>query len=65
MDNLLITIKRISCEEYIQKAQQVLQQLREYKLYLNPLKCMVVQPKMEFLEIQVSEKGVRMNTSKV
>lgn len=49
MDDLLIATNKILRVEHIIKVRQVLQRLREYGLCLKSSKCMLAEPKVEFL----------------
>lgn len=65
MNNLLITTKKISRVEHIQKVQQVLQQLHKHRLYVKATKYFFFQKEVEFLGMWISSWEIRIDEGKV
>ena len=63
MDNIMIFTKTL--EEHQKITQQVLQILRDNKLYLKHTKCDFKQLEMEYLGIIMSHQEVKMDPAKV
>ena len=63
LDDILIFSN--SEEEHIDHVRQVLQRLRQFKLYANPKKCQFLIREVEFLGFIVSTEGVAMDKSRI
>jgi len=63
LDDILIFTKMK--EEYVQVVQQVLQVLKENKLFLRPEKCEFYKQRIEYLGLVISENKVSMDPVKV
>jgi len=63
LDNILIFTK--TKEEHEQAVQQVLQVLKENKLFLCPEKCEFGKQRIEYLGLVISENKVSMDLVKV
>ena len=63
LDDILIFTKMK--EEYVQVVQQVLQVLKENKLFLRPEKCEFYKQRIEYLGLVISENKVSMDLVKV
>jgi len=63
LDDILIFTKMK--KEYVQAVQQVLQVLKENKLFLCPEKCEFYKQRIEYLGLVISENKVSMDPVKV
>lgn len=63
LDDILIFSKTAS--EHRKHVRQVLERLREHKLYASPKKCYFMTQEVEFLGIIVSNKGIQVNSDKI
>jgi len=63
LDNILIFTKME--EEHVQVVRQVLQVLKENKLFLRPEKCEFYKQRIEYLGLVISENEVSMDLVKV
>ena len=63
LDDILIFTKMK--KEYVQAVQQVLQVLKENKLFLRPEKCKFYKQQIEYLGLVISENEVSMDPVKV
>jgi len=63
LDDILIFTK--TEEEHMQAVQQVLQVLKENKLFLRPEKCEFYKQRIEYLGLVISENKVSMDLVKV
>jgi len=63
LDDILIFTKMK--EEYVQAVQQVLQVLKENKLFFRPEKCEFYKQRIEYLGLVISENKVSMDPVKV
>ena len=52
-------------EEHEKHVKEVLDRLREYKLYAHPKKCVFFQDSVEFLGFIISSEGVAMDEKRV
>src|SRR5438445_10529674 len=65
MDNLSIATKNLTTAKHLNKAQQVLQWLRDHSLCLKPSKCLFAKLEVEFLGMIVSAMGVCIDENKI
>jgi len=63
LDDVLIFSK--TWEEHEKHVKEVLDRLREYKLYAHPKKCVFFQESVEFLGFIISSEGVAMDEKRV
>lgn len=62
LDDILIFSS--SREEHIVHVKEVLERLRQHKLYASPKKCFFMTQEVEFLGIIVTDKGLKVNPEK-
>ena len=63
LDDILIFSKDEASHQ--QHVEEVLNRLQKHQLFINPKKCTWHQPEVDFLGFIISEKGIRMEESKV
>jgi hypothetical protein len=63
IDDILIFSEDLASHR--RRVREVLQRLRDHKLYVKPEKCLFEKSQVEFLGMIVSDRGVRMSQDKV